>query len=103
MKELTRDLIEEDSSQCLKTLSQYTVKKTKIDRLRFEMFCLREISNSFDKYDNKHTCTRSSCQASLPFAVFFCFFLKTNERKIEASWSQTQCPVFERLQCHANG
>ena len=28
------------------------------------------MSNSFDKYDNKHTCTRSSWRASLPFAVF---------------------------------
>ena len=42
MKKLTRNLIEEDSSQCLKILSQYTVKKTKIDWQRFEMFCLRE-------------------------------------------------------------
>ena len=42
MKKLTRNLIEEDSSQCLKILSQYTVKKTKIDLQRFEMFCLRE-------------------------------------------------------------
>ena len=43
MKKLTRYLIEEDSSQCLKILSQYIVKKTKIDWQRFEMFCLREI------------------------------------------------------------
>ena len=43
MKKLTRNLIEEDSSQCLKILSQYIVKKTKIDWQRFEMFCLREI------------------------------------------------------------
>ena len=43
MKKLTRNLIEEDSSQCLKILSQYTVKKTKIDWQRFEMFCLREM------------------------------------------------------------
>ena len=28
------------------------------------------MSNSFDKYDNKHTCIRSSWRASLPFAVF---------------------------------
>ena len=60
MKKLTCNLIEEDSSQCLKILSQYTVKKTKIDWQRFEMFCLTEMRNSFDKYDNKHTCTRSS-------------------------------------------
>ena len=46
MKKLTRNLIEEDSSQCLTILSQYTAKKTKIDWQRFEMFCLREISNS---------------------------------------------------------
>jgi len=55
MKKLTGNLIEEDSSQCLKILSQYTVKKMRIDWQRFEMFCLREMSNSFDKYDNKHT------------------------------------------------
>ena len=42
MKRLTRNLIEEDSSQCLKILSQDTVKKTKIDWQRFEMFCLIE-------------------------------------------------------------
>ena len=42
MKKLTRNLTEEDSSQCLKILSQYTVKKTKIDWQRFDMFCLRE-------------------------------------------------------------
>ena len=42
MKKLTRNLIEEDSSQCLKILSQYTAKKTKIDWQGFEMFCLRE-------------------------------------------------------------
>ena len=32
------------SSQCLKILSQYTVKKTRIDWQRFEMYCLREMS-----------------------------------------------------------
>ena len=37
---LTRNRIEEDSSQCLKILSSYTVKKTKIDWQRFEMFDL---------------------------------------------------------------
>ena len=41
-KKLTHDLTEEDSSQCFKILSQYTVKKTKIDWQRFEMFCLTE-------------------------------------------------------------
>ena len=60
MRKLTRNLIDEDSSQCLKILLQYTVMKTKIDSQRFEMCCLREMSNFFDKYDNKHTCTRSS-------------------------------------------
>ena len=42
MKKLTRNLIDEDSSQCLKILSKYTVKTTKIDWQRFKMFCLRE-------------------------------------------------------------
>ena len=42
MKKLTRNLIEEDSSQCLKILSLYTVKKTKIDWQIFEMFCPTE-------------------------------------------------------------
>ena len=42
IKKLTRNLIEEDSSQCLKILSLYTVKKTKIDWQRFEMFCPTE-------------------------------------------------------------
>ena len=41
-EETIRNLIEEDSSQCLKILSQDTVKKTKIDWQRFEMFCPRE-------------------------------------------------------------
>ena len=58
MKKLTRNLIEEDSSLCLKILSQDTGKKTKIDWQRFEMFCEEKVSNSFEKYDNKHTCTR---------------------------------------------
>ena len=80
-----------------KILSQYTVKTTKIDRQRFETFWPRKTSDSFDKYDNKQTCTWSSWQASLPFAVFF---LKTNERKMEATSSQTQYPVFKRLQRH---
>ena len=40
MNKLTRNRIEEDSSQCLKILSQYTVKKKKIDWQRFEMLCL---------------------------------------------------------------
>ena len=42
MKKLTRNLIEEDCSQCLKILSLYIVKMTKIDWQRFETFCLRE-------------------------------------------------------------
>ena len=42
MKKLTRNLIEEDSSQCLKILSYHTVKKTKIDWQRFEMFCQKK-------------------------------------------------------------
>ena len=41
LKKLNHNLIkEEDSSQCLKILSQYTVKKTKVDCQRFEMFWL---------------------------------------------------------------
>ena len=52
-------------------LQKLALKKRKIDWQRFEMFCLTEMSNSFDKYDNRHTYTRSSWQASLPFAVFF--------------------------------
>ena len=51
----------------LKILSQYTVKITKIDWQRFETFCPRKTSDSFDKYGNKQTCTWSSWQASLPF------------------------------------
>ena len=42
MKKLSRNLTEEDSSQCLKIFSQYTVKETKIDWQRLEMFYLRE-------------------------------------------------------------
>ena len=42
MKKLTHNLIDEDSSQRLKILSQYTVKKAKIDWQSFDMFCLRE-------------------------------------------------------------
>ena len=48
MKKLNRDHIEEeDSSELLEILSQYTdsLKKKKRD--------------SYDKYDNKHTCTKS--------------------------------------------
>ena len=43
MKKLIRCLFEEeDSSQCLKILSQFTVKKTKVYQQRFETFCQRE-------------------------------------------------------------
>ena len=45
------------------------------------------------KHVNKHTCTWSSLQASL-------LFVKSNKRKMEAASSQTECPVFKRLQCH---
>ena len=38
------------------------------------------MSNSFDKYDNKHISTRSSWRASLPFAVFFFKDQKKNDR-----------------------
>ena len=58
MKKLTRNLTEEDSSHSLKIVSQYTVKKPKIDWQEFEMFCQGKMSNSFDKYDNKHTSNR---------------------------------------------
>ena len=48
MKKLNRNHIEEeDSSELLEILSQYT------DSLK------KKKSNSFDKYDNKHTCTKS--------------------------------------------
>ena len=50
-----------------------------------------------NKHSCKHTCSRSSWQASLPFAMFFS---KTRERKIEATSSQTQCPVFKTLVSH---
>lgn len=48
MKKLNRNHIEEeDSSELLEILSQYT------DSLK------KKKSDSFDKYDNKHTCTKS--------------------------------------------
>ena len=34
------------------------------------------------------------------FFVIYSVFPKTNERKIEATPNQTQCPVFKRLQRH---
>ena len=94
MKKLTGNLIEEDSSQCLKILSQYTVKKTKIDWQRFDMFCLRENEEFFRQIWQK-TCMQPIILTS--FFVIWSVFPKTNERKIEATPSQTQCPV-KRLQ-----
>ena len=42
LKKLNHNLFkEEDFSQCLKILLQYTVKKTKVDWQRFEMFWLK--------------------------------------------------------------
>ena len=51
MYKLNRNLTEEENaSQCLKILSQYTVKKTRIDWQRFEMYCLREMSTVEPRY-----------------------------------------------------
>ena len=68
MKKLTRNLIEEDSSQCLKFYCSSQLRRRKSTGR--DSRCKRK-SNSFDKYDNKHACTRSSWRASLSFVVFF--------------------------------
>ena len=53
MLKLNRNLIEEeDSSELLENFIA-----VHIDRQRFETFCPRKTSDSFDKYDNKQTCT----------------------------------------------
>ena len=98
-KKLNHNLItEENSSQCLKILSQYTVKKTKVDWLKGKQAIPSTNTVMYDnKHSCKHTCSRSSWQASLPFAMFFS---KTHEREIEATSSQTQCPVFKTLVSH---
>ena len=98
-KKLNHNLItEENSSQCLKILSQYTVKKTKVDWLKGKQAIPSTNTVMYDnKHSCKHTCSRSSWQASLPFAMFFS---KTHERKIEATSSQTQCPVFKTRVSH---
>ena len=54
--------------------------------------CFGKMSSYFDEFDNKHTCTILTS-----FFAICSAFSKTNERKIEASSSQTQCPVFKRL------
>ena len=72
MKKLTRNLIEGDSSQWLKILPSTNIT-TNIPA-----------PDHLDKF---------LCQLQC--------FSKTNERKIEASSSQT-CPVFKRLQRHIN-
>ena len=76
-------------------LSQYTIRKTKIDCQRFQdVFPIKEnMSDSLDKHVNKHTCTWSSWEASF-------LFVKNNKRKTEAASSQTECSVFKRNQCH---
>ena len=51
--------------------------------------CFEKMSNSFDKYDNKHIYTRSSWQASLPFAVFFQTPTKERLRGVRA-WHNVQ-------------
>ena len=76
-----------------KILSQYTVRTTKIDRQRFETFCPRKTSDSFDKYDNKQTCTWSSWQASLPFAVFF---LKDQRKKDGSDFEPDTISSFQK-------
>ena len=82
MKKLSRNLIEEDSSQCLKILSQYTVKKRKIDWQRFQMFCLRE-RKVFPKTINERILRQWQQtyleKLLLPFAVFS-FQGQTDER-----------------------
>ena len=104
MKKLNDNLIkEEDFSQCYRSTQLKRRKSTGRD---WRGFSQEKTTNSFDKYDTKHHCkylhcrTWSSWQASLPFAMFF--FSKTNERKMEASLSYSQCQVFQRLQHHVH-
>ena len=48
------------------------------------------MSNSFDKYDIKHACTRTSRRASLSFAVFF-----QRRKHLETFDSETETDVTE--------
>lgn len=72
----------------LKILSQCTVKKRR--------FAEEKRSDSFAIQTYLHLIILKSF-----FAICrSLFFSKTNERKMEATLSQTQCPVFKRLQRH---
>ena len=63
LKKLNHNLIkEEDSSQCLKILSQYTVKKTKVDWQRFEMFWLK----GKQTIPSTNTCMITNIPANIP-------------------------------------
>ena len=63
--------------------------------------CAKEkMSHSFDKYDNKHTYTRSSWRASLPFAEFFERPKKEIERRLRAKHRDSSVTFANKyLQC----
>ena len=90
MKKLIGYLFEEEeSSQCLKILSQFTVKKTKIHLQRFETFCQRENERFLQQI--KILIINIPAPDHLDELLgHFSFFSETNERTMEATSSQTQ-------------
>ena len=87
-------------------LSQYTVKKTKINWQRLEGFCPRENNQFFWQIWYQTSLQIPTLLHLIILTSFFAicnvFFSKTNERKTEASLSHSQCQVFQRLQHHVH-
>ena len=88
MQKLNRNFTEEEnSSQCLKILTQITVEDEN-ELAEREVFPKQLTSESFDN-DNKLTLKSFFAFRS----VFFFFFTGTNGGKMETTSRQTQCPV----------
>ena len=82
---------EENSSQCLKILTQITIEDEN-EWMKFEgCFSKKITSKSFDN-DNKLT-----LKSFFAFYSVF-FFTRTKGGKMETSSTQTQCPVSKILQ-----
>ena len=82
---------EENSSQCLKILTQITIEDEN-ERQKFEGCSPQKITSK--SFDNDHKLTMKSF---FSFCSVF-FFTRTNGGKMGTSSRQTQCPVSKILQ-----
>ena len=88
---------EEDSSQWSKSLSQVTVKKTKMDWQRFETFAKKKTRDSFDN-GNKLKLTFSSFFAICGFS----FFKDEREKDESDAKPDTESSYRVYLQTHSD-